>query len=67
MKAAHDPNFGGLSLQLNLGESVILLIDGREIRLVVYETKRTSVRITFKADQDVKIIRPDRKRKDLNS
>jgi sRNA-binding carbon storage regulator CsrA len=67
MKAPRDVNHGRLSLQLNLGESVELEIEGKLVRITVYETHKNSARLNFKADMDVKINRLERKRRVLNS
>lgn len=57
---------GGLSLHIKLGDSVELEVEGKKVRITVYETKRGSARLTFKADPDIQITRIKSVKKDTH-
>jgi sRNA-binding carbon storage regulator CsrA len=64
MKAPHNPERRGLSLSMRLGEYVEITVAGESVLIYLYETHKTSARLTIRADKAVNIKRPDRVKED---
>ena len=60
MRAKFPPNnYGGLQLTRKLGESIVLLVEGKIVEITLTACLTTEARLNFKAPPEVEIYRKE--------